>query len=264
MEKKIWIRDTAGILLGCIVTIYSAWEFSSEYLMAFHFSSYRPFYERLRNLESLTLPGMVVGILLLIASIRDLLGQRHCSLLQSIISGRDFIQIKELAKEGKCSVKKTRKLVKAMIKKNRLPGAFLDHYENLLILDKAVQEDYLENFKKWQKQQAAYETAGISLTQQEFLLEGKKHLESLEMLSKEIQDFKIRRLLKEFSKDCLEKLLCIEELKNHMPQAENLCKIQLPQLEEIVQQYLDMESLNPDGVDDSVKKKLEEFLSEYT
>ncbi len=261
MNKKAGIRDGILIGLGILIFLAMAVRAGTTYVVYSYAGYYVPFWERIFNREMFgNLAGILLGIGLIVFGRKSIVRRRYSRLIQSVIAHQEWIEVKDLAREIGCSSKKTVKYVKKMQKTGELPQGTLDEQEGLLMLSEKIRSDYKKAWDQWQMQQRRYQLAGITLEQQEKLLEGKKTAQNIQVLSKQVRSKKIQALLYQLGGKYLKDFNQAQKEPAVLPELEQTGTKYLAEVEQMAVQYIQMEKLDRDVENTESARRLEDFL----
>ena len=132
MSRKRKILDILGMILGVLLMIVNGMLVGLEYM--YHVGN--EFYMLTTMRSSLisfafSMFLFLFGAFLVYRGPRDFRRYRRYQLFKSICAGRDYVEIEEIAREGRCSPSSALRSTKQMLKKHLLTGAVLDVQESM-------------------------------------------------------------------------------------------------------------------------------------
>ena len=189
MSRKRKILDILGMILGVLLMIVNGMLVGVEYM--YHVGN--EFYMLTTMRSSLisfafSMFLFLFGAFLVYRGPRDFRRYRRYQLFKSICAGRDYVEIEEIVREGRCSQRFALRSMKQMLKKHMLTGAALDMQEGMVLFGEEAKASYQEAWSQWRRKQKMYSAAGVSLEEQEAFLLGKQQAEELQELAGEIEE----------------------------------------------------------------------------
>ena len=196
MSRKRKILDILGMILGVLLVIVNGMMVGLEYMYQVGDKIYM-----LGTMRDKMIPLVfgvfcfLLGVFLIYRGPRDFRRYRRYKLFKSICAGREYVEIEEIAREGRCSPSSALRSTKQMLKKHLLTGAVLDVQEGMILFGEEVKASYQKAWSQWNQKQNVYRAVGVSLEEQEAFLLGKQQAEELQELAGEIEESNIRALL---------------------------------------------------------------------
>ena len=123
MSRKRKILDILGMILGVLLVIVNGMMVGLEYMYQVGDKIYM-----LGTMRDKMIPLVfgvfcfLLGVFLIYRGPRDFRRYRRYQLFKSICAGREYVEIEEIAREGRCSPSSALRSTKQMLKKHLLTG----------------------------------------------------------------------------------------------------------------------------------------------
>ena len=143
MSRKRKILDILGMILGVLLVIVNGMMVGLEYMYQVGDKIYM-----LGTMRDKMIPLVfgvfcfLLGVFLIYRGPRDFRRYRRYQLFKSICAGREYVEIEEIAREGRCSPSSALRSTKQMLKKHLLTGAVLDVQEGMILFGEEVKASY--------------------------------------------------------------------------------------------------------------------------
>ena len=264
MSRKRKILDILGMILGVLLMIVNGMLVGLEYM--YHVGN--EFYMLTTMRSSLisfafSMFLFLFGAFLVYRGPRDFRRYRRYQLFKSICAGRDYVEIEEIAREGRCSQRFALRSMKQMLKKHMLTGAALDMQEGMVLFGEEAKASYQEAWSGWMRKQKMYSAAGVSLEEHEAFLLGKQQAEELQELAGEIEESNIRALLQRVAEVYVYRFDHAEKERGNFEFLQTVRADYLPEVEKMARKYIQMEKLDETAKDTFVAEKFGKFLENF-
>ena len=205
----------------------------------------------------------LLGVFLIYRGPRDFRRYRRYQLFKSICAGREYVEIEEIAREGRCSPSSALRSTKQMLKKHLLTGAVLDVQEGMILFGEEVKASYQKAWSQWNQKQNVYRAVGVSLEEQEAFLLGKQQAEELQELAGEIEESNIRALLQRVAEVYVSRFDHAEKERGNFEFLQTVRADYLPEVEKMARKYIQMEKLDETAKDTFAAEKFGKFLENF-
>lgn len=264
MGRKRQILDIGGIVLGLLLMLWNGTSFALEYAHRsspeYYVSGIMKYFEK-QMLLSFFL--FIIGIFVIWFSLRDFALYRRYKIFQSVCAKREYVEIRELAQEGHCSLSKAEKSIKRMVRRNLFPEAVLDAQGGMLLFSETIKKSYEEAWALWNEKQKRCLKAGVSLEDQELFLQGKIQAEEIGELAKEVKEQEIQKQLKKISDLYMWRYEHVEEEIKNREFLKSVCTEYLPQVKNMVSKYIQMGKLEDEMQDTLTAERIRDFLKDF-
>lgn len=264
MSRKRKILNILGMLLGAVLMFASTMMIALEYIYYVGDKIYLLVTIQDKLIWFLfQLCWIALGMFLICRGARDFRRYGRYQLFQSVCAGREYVEIEEIAQEGRCSRKTALRSIRQMLKKQLLPGGALDAQEGMLLLGEGVKASYQEAWRQWNQKQNVYRKAGVSWEEQEIFLMGKQQAEELWELAEDIEESGIRARLEKIADVYGKRFDHAEREREHVEFLRTVQADYLPQVEKMTRKYIQMEKLDETAKDTFVAGKFVAFLENF-
>lgn len=264
MSRKRKILDILGMILGVLLVIVNGMMVGLEYMYQVGDKIYM-----LGTMRDKMIPLVfgvfcfLLGVFLIYRGPRDFRRYRRYKLFKSICAGREYVEIEEIAREGRCSPSSALRSTKQMLKKHLLTGAVLDVQEGMILFGEEVKASYQKAWSQWNQKQNVYRAVGVSLEEQEAFLLGKQQAEELQELAGEIEESNIRALLQRVAEVYVNRFDHAEKERGNFEFLQTVRADYLPEVEKMARKYIQMEKLDETAKDTFAAEKFGKFLENF-
>jgi hypothetical protein len=255
MSRKRKILDILGMILGVLLVIVNGMMVGLEYMYQVGDKIYM-----LGTMRDKMIPLVfgvfcfLLGVFLIYRGPRDFRRYRRYQLFKSICAGREYVEIEEIAREGRCSPSSALRSTKQMLKKHLLTGAVLDVQEGMILFGEEVKASYQKAWSQWNQKQNVYRAVGVSLEEQE---------EELQELAGEIEESNIRALLQRVAEVYVSRFDHAEKERGNFEFLQTVRADYLPEVEKMARKYIQMEKLDETAKDTFAAEKFGKFLENF-
>ena len=250
----------AGLILGIILVLAMFQNIWSYRIIRTLGQTYLPVYQSVDGRMLSYLLVFAAGVLLIFVSASDMRRQRCYRLFESVAAGREWVEIRELAKEGHCGSARARKYVREMIRKKRFHPAAMDRQEGMVLFGTEMIEAYTKAWERWQDKCRACRSFKVTLKEQERALMERQKAAALERYAEQIRDHKIRKLLSKLSRQYCGELNNPEQIHEALARLERAGDDCLYHVGRTARQYIEMERLDDNAAETQAAQKFRDFL----
>ncbi len=250
----------AGLILGIILVLAMFQNMWSYRIIRTLGQTYLPLYQSVDGRMLSYLLAFAAGAFLIFASASDMRRQRCYRLFESVAAGREWVEIRELAKEGRCSSVRARKYAREMIRKKRFHSAVMDRQEGMVLFGTEMIEAYTKAWDRWQEKCRACRSFKVTLKGQERALMECRRAAALERYAEQIHDDKIRELLSKFSRQYCRELNSPGQIHEALARLDRAGDDCLYHVGRTARQYIEMEKLDDTAAETHAAHRFRDFL----